>query len=195
MTKKPVSIAEREPVQDISKVFDEQSYKASSFSNPDPYPLTAKHNPKSVDTLLREPIDTLTATTDKRHTMTKPKIGLAITPYPEANIKAKSKNAVKNSKTGDKSTKADANKWENAKTIVLITSIVLGINAISITLGYMNGEISGLGSIVGSGIMFFILFLIVLFSWFTMIFVRKAPIKNYYSRVDMKPNPEEGSQI
>ncbi len=186
MTKKPVLIAEREKLQDTGKVFDEQVYKDRSFSNPSPYALTATDNSTVTDAPVVEQLDSPTEIIDKLRNVRGLKTGLAITPYPMASPKkpeSNDKSATDEFLKNPRLDKNAANKWENIKTIALITAMVAGINAISITLGYINGEISGLGSIVGSGIMFLVLFLIVLFSWFSMIFVRKIPVKNYYSRM------------
>lgn len=190
MTKKPVLTAEREKVQDISKVFDEQIYKNSSLSNPSPYALTATDSSSATDKLTAEPLNSATTTADKPRKVDRSKVGLAITPYPQVAPKDSKRSKDKDKPSADElltnprlEKGMSSNKWESIKTIALITAMVAGINAISITLGYINGEISGLGSIVGSGIMFFVLFIIVLLSWFSMIFVRKVPVKSYYSRM------------
>lgn len=198
-TKKPVLIAERERLQDTGKIFDEQIYNKSRFSNPSPYPLTASESPNAISAPVAETLDN--PTTNRSQTVKKQ---LAITPYPETtkglndNGKSNQDEVFRNPRLGNEavfnenivdrfsSIKGQYDKWENVRNIALITTIVATINAFALVLGYMNGEISGLGSIIGNGIMFVILFLIVLFSWFMMVFVRNLPVKGYYSRADIK---------
>ena len=183
MTKKPTKIAEREKMQDTRKIFDEAIYKGRSFSNPAPYPTKNPERSKQTDTLVAEQKSRQAKTIDTPLPIQQFKTGLAIMPYPESSMATKSNSKVTHGSSNDKLSSDKMSKWETIKTIALITTMVAGINAVSVVLGYMNGEITGLGSIIGSGLMFFILFIIVLLSWFSMIFVRKIPVKSFYSRM------------
>lgn len=217
MTKKPVLLAEREKVQDICKIFDEQVFNDSSLSNPYPMAVADSTSTDSASNtgaplLEKQQPDNPTKIIDKPSTARKSEQGPAITPY--ANVITSNPNAPSNASKGKGKSKTDeflknprlandaifnenivdrfssvdggSDKWETIKTIMLITAMVGAINGISILLGLINGEITSLGSIIGSGIMFFVLFVIVLFSWFTVSFVRNIPIKGHYSRTDIK---------
>lgn len=193
MTENSKSTAEREIVQDIAKIFDKSASQDNRFSNPTPYPIKDKTRSNHTKVSAVTPPDIIAKTTHTPRSEQRLEMGLAITPYPELSEDSRVRKAAFNKSQSAKSSSAKAEKWEVVKTVALITTMVAGINAVSITIGYMNGQVSGLGSIIGTGIMFVVLFLTVMLSWSLTSFMSKTPVKRYYTRAEFEAHERSKS--